>query len=69
MDIEAVYELIGRRALVDLGFSPQALSDAKARGKFPASWYEVINGLVTDRGEVCPTDLFHFRKAKQGGVS
>jgi hypothetical protein len=63
MDIEAVYSIITRKALIEMGFSPQVLSDAVRSGKFPAAWFVVIEELLKSKGYSCPKKLFRFRSA------
>jgi hypothetical protein len=35
---------------------------AKRDGKFPASWFDAIEGLCSDRALPCPRELFAFKR-------
>ncbi len=35
---------------------------AKRDGKFPASWFDAIEGVCTERGIPCPRGLFAFKR-------
>ena len=35
---------------------------AKRDGKFPASWFDAIEGLCTARDMACPRELFAFKR-------
>ena len=35
---------------------------ARREGKFPAKWFDVIEGACAERGIQCPRDLFAFTR-------
>lgn len=38
---------------------------AKRDGKFPASWFDAIEGLCSDRALPCPRELFAFKRPSE----
>ena len=43
-----------------------AVSNAAARGEFPASWYRVVKAKCEAAGIECPDELFGFRAVSEG---
>jgi len=57
-----IVDLIGRDALAsDLGVLSKTVSITAAAGRFPASWYIVINAAAAKHGANVPLGLFNFK--------
>ena len=62
--IEDVITSISVRDICDtLRVGDTAVSNAKARGKFPSSWYLPLKSLGECRGIDVPLELFNWRIA------
>ena len=59
--VESLCDAIGRGVIAKaLGCGRTAVSNAVVKGKFPASWFEVIEALAHERGLEAPRSLFNF---------
>ena len=57
-----IVDLIGRDALAsDLGVLAKTVGIAAATGRFPASWYIVVNAAAARHGAQVPLCLFSFK--------
>jgi len=64
-DAREIVDLIGRDALAsDLGVLTKTVSIAAAAGRFPASWYIVINAAAAKHGAQVPLGLFRFKRVE-----
>lgn len=56
-----IVQLIGHRNLADmLGVVDTAVSNAVARGMFPAKWYRIVKSECVKIDVDCPDELFNF---------
>jgi hypothetical protein len=46
-----------------LGVSHHAIRAARTAGKFPAAWYDVLDGMCRDAGLDCPRSAFTFKSS------
>lgn len=61
-------QAVGRKNMMTvLDVGQTAFSNAVARGKFPAAWYEVGRSLAIDLGVDCPPELFSQKGCTSGG--
>ena len=59
MNVSQIADVIGRKEIADtVSVGPTAVSNAIARGAFPASWYLSIKVLCEARGVNCETAWF-----------
>jgi hypothetical protein len=63
---------LGRNKIASaVGVGLTAVSNATVSGKFPSSWFEIIEALCVSVGEDCPRKIFNFKtpsKSPQEGV-
>lgn len=45
-----------------LGVSKHSVRHARADGAFPASWYNVLNGMCESAGIECPLSAFNMKQ-------
>lgn len=59
MNMPELATALGRAALARrLGVVVTAVNNAVARGKFPCSWYLVVNAMAAERGLECSDEMF-----------
>ncbi|MGI3163622.1 helix-turn-helix domain-containing protein [Pseudooceanicola sp. 200-1SW] len=60
-----IANILGRARLAsELGVGDSAVSNAVSRGRFPASWFFVVNRLALSANIPCPPELFGMRAAE-----
>ena len=72
MNVNQIADVIGRKAIADtVQVGATAVSNAIARGSFPASWYLSIRVLCEERGVPCETAWFAMVQpsAKSGAAA
>lgn len=63
-------QAIGRKNIEKaVGVGSTAVSNAVARGWFPATWFIVMSGMADKVGEQCPPELFKMRAAIDDGAA
>ena len=59
MTVSELADALGRKQIAEaVGVNASAVSNALARGGFPATWYESMSKLAKLRGIECPLCLF-----------
>ncbi|PVZ45158.1 hypothetical protein DD556_17935 [Phaeobacter sp. JL2872] len=67
MNVTQIADAIGRKEIADtVSVRPTAVSNAIARGAFPASWYLSIKVLCEARGLKCETAWFAMVQPSSG---
>ena len=55
-------DAVGRKQIASaLGIKDTAVSNAVVRGKFPSSWFNVLEAVARDAGIDCPRGMFRFK--------
>ena len=48
-----------------LGVSHHSITNARTKGRFPASWFFIMNDLCSGAGIDCPMSVFNWRKPSE----
>lgn len=58
-----ICEAVGRQRISkEVGVGLTAVSNAAVTGKFPASWFDVVERLCIAKGVECPRSSFSFKE-------
>jgi hypothetical protein len=65
--IKNFVQQVGRTRIAQcVSVTPNAVTNALARGKFPSHWYFDLQALAAETGEACPKEWFAFQKKSHG---